>query len=98
MTGKGGCTEVWGAGLGVSWYSSGSVRTGGHVFILRRGQGREMTLAISPVFLARSSHDPCLSRACSKISKSLSLPSAPDVFQTAGSKLYFRGLFCLLSL
>ena len=43
-------------------------------------------------------HDPYLSGPHSEMNKSLSLASAPSVFQTGGSKLYLQVVFVLLSL
>lgn len=50
------------------------------------------------LFLEGSPHDLCLSGPCCEMSKSLSLPSAPGVFQTANFMLYLHGLFVVLSL
>lgn len=50
------------------------------------------------MFLQGSPHEPCLSGPCSKMNKSLSLPSAPAIFQPAGSVMYLYRLFVMQSL
>lgn len=46
------------------------------------------------LFLNKSPQDPCPSRTYSGISKYISLPYMPGVFQTTSSMLYLCGSFC----
>lgn len=72
------------------------VPTGGFVFMVGV-LGRKMACA-SYFVLEGSPHDPCPSGPHSEMSKSFSLLSASNIFQTAASSLYLCGLFVQLSL
>lgn len=65
------------------------VPTGGSVF-MQVGRGRKWHLP-APLFLGESPSDLCLLGTGSQTSKSLFLPYALGIFQTAASTLYLCG-------
>ena len=72
------------------------VPIGGSFFMLV-GRGGKWHLPAA-LFLEGSPHDPCLSGPCSEMRKPVPLPSAPGIYQTAGSILYLHRMFVMLCL